>query len=159
VKILEVNMKKKSILAIVLVALIVAACSSSAPTTQPAQSDTTSNAAAAATTTTGAQDQAAAGNTTTTDSSAQATVSFSKDVWPIFEQYVVKAHGGKGGVFLENYNDIMNYVVPGDPTNSMLYKALIGDGVQRMPPPPEAPLPDAMIQTIHDWIAQGALNN
>ena len=152
-------MKKKSILAIVLVALIVAACSSSAPTAQPAQSDTTSSAAVVEATTVTAQDQAAANDTTTTDASAQATVSFSQDVWPIFEQYVVKAHGGKGGVFLENYNDILNYVVPGDPENSMLYKALIGDGARRMPPPPEAPLPDAMIQTIYDWIAQGALNN
>ena len=152
-------MKKKSILAIVLVALFVAACSSSAPTAQPAQSDSTSSAVVAEATATTAQDQAAASDTTTTDTNATATVSFSKDVWPIFQQYVVKAHGGKGGVFMENYNDIMNYVVPGDPENSMLYKALIGDGVQRMPPPPEAPLPDAMIQTIYDWIAQGALNN
>jgi len=86
-------------------------------------------------------------------------VSFSQDVWPIFEQYVVKAHGGKGGVFLESYDDIMKYVVPGDPENSMLYKSLIGDGVQRMPPPPEAPLADDLIQTIYDWIAQGAQNN
>ena len=152
-------MKKKSILAIVITALIVAACSSSAPTAQPAQSDATSSPAVAEATATVAQDQAAAADTATADTSAQATVSFSQDVWPIFEQYVVKAHGGKGGVFLESYDDIMKYVVAGDPENSMLYKALIGDGVQRMPPPPEAPLPDAMIQTIYDWIAQGALNN
>jgi len=25
--------------------------------------------------------------------------------------------------------------------------------------PPDAPLPDELIQTIYDWIKQGALNN
>lgn len=153
-------MRKKSLLAIVLVALVVAACSSSAPAAQPAQSDAPAMAEATATT---ASDPAAAAEPTSADTaagtSAEATVSFSQDVWPIIEQFAVQAHGGKGGVFLENYNDIMNYVVPGDPENSQLYKALIGDGMQRMPPPPRAPLPDDMIQTIYDWIAQGAQNN
>ncbi len=152
-------MKKKSILAIVLVALIAAACSSSAPTAEPAQSDATSSAVMAEATATVAQDQAAPTDTTVADTDAQATVRFSQDVWPIFEEFALAAHGGKGGVFLESYDDIMKYVVPGDPENSMLYKVLIGDGVQRMPPPPEDPLPDAMIQTVYDWIAQGALNN
>ena len=152
-------MKTKSILAIVLAALVVAACSSSAPTAAPAQTDATAAPVMTEATATDAEDQAVVTDTTSADTSVEATVSFSQDVWPIFEQYVVKAHGGKGGVFLESYDDIMNYVVPGDPENSMLYKALIGDGVDRMPPPPEDPLPDAMIQTIYNWIAQGALNN
>lgn len=86
-----------------------------------------------------------------------AAVSFSADVWPILEKYALAAHGGNGGVFLESYDDILKYVTPGDPENSMLYKALIGDGMKRMPP--DAPLPDEMIQTIYDWIKQGALNN
>jgi Planctomycete cytochrome C. len=90
-------------------------------------------------------------------SDTAAAVSFSMDVWPILEKYALAAHGGKGGVFLESYDDILKYVTPGDPENSMLYKALIGDGMKRMPP--DAPLPDEMIQTIYDWIKQGALNN
>ena len=84
-------------------------------------------------------------------------VSFSADVWPIIEKYALDAHGGKGGVFLESYDDILETVVPGDPENSLLYKALIADGVPQMPP--SGPLPDEMIQTIYDWIAQGAKNN
>jgi len=84
-------------------------------------------------------------------------VSFSKDVWPILEENALTAHGGKGGVFLESYEDIMNYVEPGDPENSLLYKALTADGMQQMPP--SGALPDDMIQLFYDWIDQGAKNN
>jgi hypothetical protein len=84
-------------------------------------------------------------------------VSFSADVWPIIEKYAVEAHGGKGGVFLESYEDIMEQVVPGDPENSRLYKALIGDGMKQMPP--GNPLPDDLINIIYNWIEQGALEN
>ena len=86
-----------------------------------------------------------------------AEVSFSADVWPIIEKYALNAHGGKGGIFLENYDDIVAQVVPGDPESSMLYKVLIADGAPQMPP--GNPLPEELIQTIYDWIAQGAQNN
>ena len=84
-------------------------------------------------------------------------VSFSADVWPIIEKYALNAHGGKGGVFLESYDDIVKQVVPGDPANSRLYKVLIGDGAPQMPP--GNPLPKELIQTIYDWIEQGAKDN
>ena len=84
-------------------------------------------------------------------------VSFSQDVWPILEKYAVAAHGGKGGVFLESYSDILANVEPGNPEGSLLYKALIGDGMKVMPP--GNPLPEEMVQTIYDWIKQGALEN
>lgn len=84
-------------------------------------------------------------------------VSFSQDVWPILEKYALTAHGGKGGVFLESYTDILNYVEPGNPEGSLLYRALIGDGMEQMPP--GNPLPDELILTIHDWIEQGAKEN
>jgi len=84
-------------------------------------------------------------------------VSFSQDVWPILEKYALTAHGGKGGVFLESYEDILNYVEPGNPEGSLLYRALIGDGMPQMPP--GNPLPDELIQTIHSWIEQGAKEN
>lgn len=84
-------------------------------------------------------------------------VSFSQDVWPIIEKYALAAHGGKGGVFLESFTDILNYVEPGNPKGSLLYRALIGDGMEQMPP--GNPLPDELILTIHDWIEQGAKEN
>ena len=91
-----------------------------------------------------------------TDSDTE-EVSFSQEVWPIFEKYALTAHGGKGGVFLENYTDIMNYVESGDPEGSYLYRALIGDGVDQMPP--GNPLPEELIQIIYIWIEQGAKEN
>ena len=83
--------------------------------------------------------------------------SFSEDVWPILEKFALAAHGGKGGVFLESYTDIMNYVEPGDPEGSLLYQALIGDGMKQMPP--GNPLPDELINVIYNWIEQGAKEN
>ncbi len=49
-------------------------------------------------------------------------ISFSSDIWPVIEKYTLNAHGGKGGVVLESYNDIMEYVTPGNPEESILYK-------------------------------------
>ena len=84
-------------------------------------------------------------------------VSFSKDIWPVIESFALKAHGGTGGVFLESYEDILKYVVPGDPKASMLYKRLTADGVAQMPP--TGPLPAETVQLFYDWIMQGAKNN
>jgi aconitase A len=55
-------------------------------------------------------------------SNSSAEVSFSKEIWPILQKYALAAHGGKGGVFLENYKDVMKYVVSGKPEESQLYQ-------------------------------------
>jgi hypothetical protein len=90
-------------------------------------------------------------------SNASAEVSFSKEIWPILQKYALAAHGGKGGVFLENYKDVMKYVVSGKPEESQLYQELTGKGMPQMPP--KNPLSPAMIQLFYDWIMQGAKNN
>ena len=86
-------------------------------------------------------------------------VSFSADLVPILEQWAYPAHStqGRGGIFLATYDDIMQYVIPGNPEESMLYRRLIGDGVPVMPP--SGKLPDETIQLFYDWILQGAKNN
>jgi hypothetical protein len=86
-------------------------------------------------------------------------VSFSADLVPILEQWAYPAHStqGRGGIFLATYDDIMQYVVPGNPEESMLYRRLTGDGVPVMPP--SGQLPDEIIQLFYDWIMQGAKNN
>jgi hypothetical protein len=86
-----------------------------------------------------------------------AGVSFRRDIMPVLEEFAARAHGGTGGVFLENYNDVMNYVVPGKPEESQLYKDITGDGTIQMPP--RNPLPKKTIQLFYDWIKEGALNN
>lgn len=77
-------------------------------------------------------------------------VSFSQDIWPVIEEEALDAHGGSGGVFLESYDDIMKYIVPGNPGESMLYMALTGEGHKLMPP--DGPLLDETIQLFYDWI-------
>jgi hypothetical protein len=86
-------------------------------------------------------------------------VSFSEDLVPILEEWAYPAHStqGRGGVFLATYDDVMEYVIPGNPEESMFYRRLIGDGVPIMPP--SGRLPDEMIQLFYDWILQGAKNN
>jgi hypothetical protein len=166
-------MKIKTSLAILLVAALVAACSTSAPAQEavveePAVEDAMTDSGMDSEDAMAAEDAAAMESEDAAmedtameepgmDESMAAEVSFSADVWPIIEEYALDAHGGKGGVFLESYDDILGYVTPGDPENSKLYKALIGDGAPQMPP--DGPLPDEMIQTIYNWIAQGAQDN
>lgn len=147
-------MKTKTLLMVVIGAMVFVACASPAPVAETVMEEVVpANEMAPAE----EADSIVSETQAAPAEEAMVVVSFSQDVWPILEKYAVAAHGGKGGVFLENYEDISKVVVAGDPENSMLYKALIGDGVKRMPP--DAPLPDAMIQTIYNWIKQGALNN
>jgi hypothetical protein len=84
-------------------------------------------------------------------------VSFSKDIFPIFQQYSDSHHGGNSVLSLETYNGVMQDIVPGQPEQSKLYMRLIGQGGPVMPP--GNPLPENMITLIYNWIKQGAKNN
>ena len=105
---------------------------------------------------------------------AEQKVDFVKDIKPIFAQSCVKCHGAdpdgkkpkgkydmttkegalKGG---ENKTDI----VPGKAADSLAYKLLLGpvgsgdDEIERMPKKKD-PLSQAQIDTIKNWIDQGA---
>jgi hypothetical protein len=147
-------MKKKTILMSIIFAAILAACAPAQPSVEVADSAVLEEEMAPVV------EEAAPVEEADVPSDAEGVtgeVSFSADVWPIIEQYALNAHGGKGGVFLESYDDIMKQVVPGDPASSMLYKVLTGNGAPQMPP--KNPLPEDLIQTIYDWIEQGAKNN
>lgn len=154
-------MKKLSIFLVISGLLILSACSPTetavAPEadimkeglmTEPAPSDAPADAQPA----TEVPDPSAAEPTS-------AEVSFSKDIYPVLEQFAFPSHStvGNGGVFLETYEDVLNYVVPGKPEESMLYKRLTGDGVGIMPP--GGKLPDETLRLFYDWIAQGAKDN
>lgn len=86
-------------------------------------------------------------------------ISFTHDIVPVLQKFANPAHisAGRGGVFLSTYEDVIKYVVPGNPKESQLYRRLIGDGVYVMPP--SGKLPDETIQLFYDWILQGAKNN
>ena len=63
------------------------------------------------------------------------------------------------GVNLTTYTKIMQYVEPGNASNSKLYKVIIKTDGERMPPPPMSPLTTAQKTLIQKWINQGAKNN
>ncbi|MGB0839735.1 MAG: c-type cytochrome domain-containing protein [Chitinophagales bacterium] len=64
-------------------------------------------------------------------------------------------------IVLDNYKNIRKEVKVGDPEDSELYENLAGitdDEDDKMPPDPYSPLSTEQIQTIYDWIKQGAEN-
>ncbi|MBS1512224.1 MAG: hypothetical protein JST86_15350 [Bacteroidetes bacterium] len=67
----------------------------------------------------------------------------------------------KEGINLSTYERIMatGGIVPGNPSGSKLYKAIIKTGSERMPPPPAAAFTAAQKDIIYKWILQGAKNN
>jgi len=146
-------MKIKVLSLIVLTTMLVAACSST-PSTEATAAPTAEQQATAAET---SSEQNMTGDET--DSAMAVEVSFNSDIFPVIQEFALPAHGQqqKGGVSLASYEEIMMYVVPGDPAASELYKRLTGDGVPVMPP--SGKLPDETIQLFYEWIAQGAKNN
>ncbi len=93
-----------------------------------------------------------------------ATVSYSRDVQPIFDQNCVVCHGGSAGLWLDSYERVMAgsergpVVVPGDPEASELYRRITGASQPSMPLG-QPPLPPQEIETIRRWIAEGAPKN
>ena len=96
------------------------------------------------------------------------TISFSNDVFPIFQSKgCVSCHGGNGNLFLDNYHDLMSgtsshgpVVTPGNGEGSVIIKKLRGTAGFGSQMPLGGPyLPDATIALISLWITQGALNN
>ncbi|GAB4382373.1 MAG: hypothetical protein Kow0075_14220 [Salibacteraceae bacterium] len=104
---------------------------------------------------------------TNSDVCSDDTTYFRNDVMPIITSNCAYSgcHGdgsAEDGVDLSSYEKIIltGEVVPGNPGGSEIYEVITEtDPDKRMPPPPNAPLTSEQIQTIRDWIAQGALNN
>ena len=140
-------MKSKTLTIVLLAAILTAACAP-APAVDDASVVVEEESADAADTTDAVED----------DSAMSDEVSFSSDIWPVLLKFAPHADGGKAGVFFESYEELMDYVVPGDPEGSLLYQTLTATGGAPLMPPDGA-LPDETIQLFYDWIAQGALNN
>ena len=92
------------------------------------------------------------------------TVCFESDVLPIFHSYCAKsgchdAATASNGYVFDNYTNIIaKGIIPGDSTNSTIYKALTGNGVERMPQDPNNPLTAEQIHLIATWIKESATN-
>ncbi len=100
----------------------------------------------------------------TPSSSVTASVSFARDVEPIFNRICVKCHGGEQtqhGLVLKSYDDVMAgsdngpVITPGDPANSVLID-MITQG--KMPKNGPKLLP-SQISVITTWVKEGAPNN
>ena len=99
-------------------------------------------------------------------------ISFVNDIQPIFDQNcTTSCHPNSGNLDLtaaNSYNQLVNVnasgysgkrVVPGDPENSVLYKKIDGSGVYGSNMPLGGNLSAAQINTIKQWIIEGAQNN
>jgi cytochrome c553 len=90
-------------------------------------------------------------------------VCFEADVLPLFQTNCAKSgcHDAatNGDYVLDSYNNIIKKgIVPGNATNSKIYKVLFETGNDKMPPPPNADLSSAQKAIIGKWINEGAKN-
>lgn len=94
----------------------------------------------------------------------QGVISFQHEILPILVSNC--AYSGchdvitaEDDIILDSYENVMKEVKPNDPNNSELYEYIIEtDPDDIMPPPPAAPLTNAEITLIENWINQGAEN-
>ena len=89
---------------------------------------------------------------------------FVNDVLPIINSNcaISGCHGGgsaQNGVELSTYENILQYIDPGDAESSDLYEVITeSDPADIMPPLPNSPLTSEQIAIIGTWIDQGATN-
>ena len=92
------------------------------------------------------------------------TVCFESDVLPLFQSNCAKSNchdaiSAERGYVLDGFSNIVSRgIIPGDSTNSLLYKSLIGDGTRLMPQGDNNPLTTAQIHLIAVWINERATN-
>ena len=88
-------------------------------------------------------------------------VDFVSDIKPILENNCVRCHGpeeAEGSCRVDQKDDAMEYIEPGDAESSPIYEYLISEEESEMMPPPDdgGPLDDSDIQLIKTWIDEGA---
>lgn len=91
-------------------------------------------------------------------------VYFERDVLPILVSNCAQpgchdAASAQNGIVLDSYDNVMKEVEPNRPDESDLFEVITEtDPDKVMPPPPASPLNSDQIQTIRDWIEEGAEN-
>ena len=98
-------------------------------------------------------------------------ISYSQHVQPIYDQNCISCHPSSGNLDLtagNSYAETVNVnasaysgklVVPGDPEASVLYKKIDGSGAYGTNMPIGGSLSSTQINTIKQWILEGAQNN
>ena len=91
----------------------------------------------------------------------QNPVSFLHDVQPILHAHCVECHGGvkqAADVSFVNRDAALSVIEPGKPTESILFDRITSDDELEVMPPPEHghPLTPEEIETLREWIHQGA---
>ena len=85
--------------------------------------------------------------------------SYIKDVDPIFQSRCVGCHGKSGGYAVDTYANLTKKnIIPGNPDGSNLISLIKGKVQPQMPMGLE-PLTKDQIQTIENWIKDGAPQN
>ncbi|CAK8994058.1 Uncharacterized WD repeat-containing protein alr2800 [Durusdinium trenchii] len=101
-----------------------------------------------------------------TDLAAEDSVSFERDVAPIFRKYCAGCHSGEmpdGEISFESYADLQQgtadgpAVLPGDTSGSLVLRLLRSTSDDRMPPEGEPRPSEEEITTLEQWIEAGAL--
>jgi hypothetical protein len=95
------------------------------------------------------------------------TVSFSRDVLPIFQAYgCTGCHGGTNGLTVTSVPQLLQggshgpAVVPGNPDSSLLVTKISPSPPFGVRMPQGGPyLPDTTVTLIRSWISQGAKDN
>jgi mono/diheme cytochrome c family protein len=91
-------------------------------------------------------------------------LSYSKEVYPIFEASCIKCHGVEKvsrGLDLTSYDKTMTgsvkgpVILPGDADNSLLVKLI----VEGKMPKQGAKLTPEQVEIVRNWVSQGAPNN
>lgn len=85
--------------------------------------------------------------------------SYKQNIDPIFQSRCVSCHGSSGGYAVDSYSNLMKKNInPGDPDGSILVQRIQGTVQPQMPLGLE-PLTSDQIQTIKNWIKDGAKND
>jgi len=159
------NIKILPIIALVMV--VISACAGAAPQTQPEIDTVTQTPLQPSQTANPTETTAPTAETITETpvaSSDPQTVSFTNDVMPIFETYCQKCHGlerVKEGLDMTTYENLMagsfngSVVTPGNANDSLLVELIVKNKMPDRGPK----VSQGELQTIIDWVNQGAINN
>jgi cytochrome c5 len=91
-------------------------------------------------------------------------VCFARDIFPVIQAGCVASGchndaSAAGDISLTSYAYVRQIVRPGNPLNSKLYRVITNSGEDQMPPYPKNPLSKANVDSIYNWIKNGATDD